>query len=243
MLKRPFMLVFALLLVISIPFLFSCSRVGSSMSGTGNIIDQELSIADFTRIQIHGEFSVQIQQATTFSVTVSTDDNLMNRIRVSREGETLKMDIEAPGNFFPTSLKVTITMPRIYELSLSGKANASLSGFQSTFNFDLRVSEGSTLTGDLESGITRFDVSEASQVALAGKALELELEASGKSKMDFGQFEVVDASASLKESSEALMNITGEFDVELNGASRMYYLGNPVIKDSSISADSILQQK
>jgi hypothetical protein len=132
--------------IVSIIFFSTCSRVVSSMIGTVNIIHQDVKIADFTRIEIRGEFVVEIIQADKFGITVSTDDNLINRIIVSREDETLKMSIEAPGNFFPTSLKTTIAMPRIYGLSLFDKAKASLSGFQTTFNFDLRASKGSSLS-------------------------------------------------------------------------------------------------
>ncbi len=233
----------AILLLTSVVYLSGCARVGSSMSGTGNIISQEVKVADFTRIDIRGGFAAEIIQSDKFSVTVSTDDNLMNRIVVSREDETLKMTIGAPGNFFPTSLKTTITMPRLYGLSLSREAGATISGFQSTFNFDLKLAEGSSLKGYLESGITNFDISGGSQVTLAGKALELVLVASGKSKLYIGDYATTDARVNLKESSEALMNISGEFDVFLSDASKMYYLGNPILRDSSLSGDSILQQK
>ena len=243
MLKRSLAFLCAALLLISIIFFSNCSRVGSSMSGTGNIIHQDVKIADFTRIEIRGEFVVEITQAEKFGITVGTDDNLINRIIVSREDETLKMSIEAPGNFFPTSLKTTIAMPRIYGLSLFDKARASLSGFQTTFNFDLRVSKSSSASGYLESGITKFIISEASQVTLAGKALELELEASGKSKLDIGEYVVDNARVDLKGASEAVINVISEFDVNLNEASRLYYLGNPIIHDSSISGDSVLQRK
>jgi hypothetical protein len=243
MLKRLLAYLLAILLLVPISFLPGCARVGSAMSGTGNIIDQEVDVADFTRIDIHGEFSVTITQAEKFSVTVSTDDNLISRIIVSREDEILKLNIEAPGNFFPTSLKTTITLPRLYSLSLSREASASLSGFQTTFNFDLNLAEGSSLTGYLETGITRFDISGASQATLAGKAIELILEASGKSKMDLGDYLVNDAHANLRESSEATMNVSQEFYVVLSDASKMYYLGDPQIKNSSISNDSIMQHK
>ncbi len=241
--KRLLRFLSAILLVTSVVYLSGCARVGSSMSGTGNIISQEVKVADFTRIDMRGEFAAEIIQSDKFSVTVSTDDNLMNRIIVSREDETLKMTIGAPGNFFPTRLKTTITMPRLYGLYLSREASATISGFQSTFNFDLKLAEGSSLNGYLESGITNFDVSGGSQVTLAGKALELILVASGKSKLNIGEYAANDARVNLKESSEALMNISGEFDVFLSDASKMYYLGNPVLRNSSLSGGSLLQQK
>jgi hypothetical protein len=220
-----------------------CSKAGSSMTGSGNIIDKKLTNINFTTVNIQGAFNAEIRQSDNFGVVISTDDNLVNRVLISSEGETLKFRIEAPASFFPTSLKVVITMPRIYGLYLSGGAKASLVDFISTFNFSLRVAEKSNVNGYIEAGITEFDISEGSQVSLKGVALELTLVASGGSKLDLGDFIVSRAKAKLKEGSEAIMYVNGRFDVTLNDASKIYYLGDPIITDAVISGGSIMRHK
>jgi len=223
--------------------LAGCHRAGSSMTGNGKIVDQTIKATDFTSINIRGAFNAEILQSDNFAVIISTDENLLNRIIVSTEGETLNFKIEAPGNFFPTSLKIRIMLPRIYGLTLSEEARAAISGFQSTFNFRLNMDSGSELTGDLEAGICDFTISGASQLSLKGKALELKLLASGKSKMDLEQFVVNKARVTFKEASEATMNINGRIDINLADASKIYYIGEPVIYDANISGGSIMKHK
>jgi len=230
-------------LLILAAFLPGCSRAASSMNGSGKIVDQDIEIAGFTRITTQAGLILELTQAESFKVTLSTDDNLVSRIVFSLEDENLKIAIQAPANFFPTSLKVKISMPRIYGLNISGETQAVISGFRSTFNFDLEVSKGSTLNGALEAGNCVFNVSGNSRVNLKGSALSLELNASGTSQLNLAEFTVNAAQISLKEKSEAYLNINGITDVKLEEGSRLYYLGDPRFSNTSISGGSFMQQK
>jgi hypothetical protein len=220
-----------------------CGKAGSSMTGSGNVIEKKLTNIAFTIVNIQGAFNAEIKQGDDFSVIISTDDNLVSRILISSKGDTLTLGIQAPASFFPTALKTTITMPRIYGLYLSGGAKASLVDFKSTYNFDLNVAEKSTLNGYIEAGITDFDISEGSQVTLKGVALELNLEVAGGSHLDLGDFIIHGARAKLKEGSEVIMNIVGKIDVTLNDASKIFYLGDPIITAATISGGSIMRRK
>ena len=191
---------------------------------------------------LQGPFNLEIVQSDSFRVTLSTDDNLISRILISPQGEVIKFSIEAPANFFPTSLKVKVAMPRIYSLNLSGGAVATIPGFKSIFNFSLNMA-GSTLSGLLDAGDSDFQVSDNSQVNLKGSAIRLDLNASGASKLNLAEFALTGAGVDLKEGSEATLNVNGRFDVRLEGASKLYYLGNPTFSDTSISGGSFMKQK
>ena len=146
------------------------------MNGSGQIISRPITVADFTRVTVQGPFNIEVDQADQFGVTISTDDNLISRVQFTREEETLTIGIQAAANFFPTKLQVKIGMPRIYTLNLSGDAKAVLNGFNSTYNFELDMSGGSTLTGNIVAGNDDFNISGASQINLQGTALSLNLD-------------------------------------------------------------------
>lgn len=228
-----------LILVILIP---GCSRAGSSMNGSGNIIDQNLKVIDFNSINVLGPFTLEISRADSYQVTLSTDDNLINRLQTSLERRTLKVRIEAPATFFPTSLKIRITMPDITSLNLSEGAKASFTGFKSVSDFTLFLSDNSVVIGDLDAIITRFHLAKSSQVSLTGSAMRLELECS-KSKLDLEKFSLITAQVKLEEASEAVLDVAGRFDVALNGASKIYYLGNPLFSNTTISGGSSMIRK
>lgn len=227
--------------LVTLALLFpGCTRAGSALNGSGKIIDQDAKVADFDSLNVQGAFNLEITQAESFKVTIITDENLVSRILISRTDKTLKIKIEAPATFFPTSLKLKIAMPQILELNLSGGAKASLAGFKSTSNFNLVLKDASFLSGNLEAGATNFYLSDASQVILQGKATTLELESAGAGKLDLGDFVLTSANVRLREASIAVLNVNGEFDVVLKDASKIYYLGNPLISNTSITGDSTM---
>jgi len=213
------------------------------MNGSGKIIDQDLKLTDFDTINVHGPFELEIIQDTAFKATLSTDENLISRVRGSLDRKTLMLSVEATATFFPTSLKVKIAMPLIAGLSLSEGAKANLSGFKSANDFNLYLNKGSNLNGSIEADDMTINLSGASQANLAGKSKTLDLQCSEGSKLDLSGFTIAKAQVKLKDASEATLNVNGELDVIMSDASKIYYLGNPLISDTSISGGSTMIRK
>lgn len=220
-----------------------CTRVGSSLNGSGKIIDQDYKISGFNAINVKGDFELEIIQSESFKVTVSTDDNLVNRIQITLDHRTLKFNIEAPATFFPTRLKAHIEMPSIIGMNLSEGAKAAMGGFKSDNEFSLFLSQGSTLTGNIEATIAHLNLSGGSQTSLKGTALSLDLDCKDASKLDLEGFAVTSADVNMNGASEAVLNVSGKFDAVLNENSKVYYLGNPLFYDTNISGGSSMIHK
>ncbi len=231
LLALPVLLILALLPT-------ACTQAGSALNGSGKIIDQNVDIADFDSLEAQGVFDLYISNSDAFRVTLSIDDNLVNRVLFSLDGKTLKMKIEAPAAFFPTTLKVKITLPQLKSLNLDAAAKATLSILESIHSFNLVLAGGSLLNGDLAADLTNFYLSGQSQVSLKGESKMLELDAAGGSHLDLGNFLLSEANVRLREASTALLNVDGDLNVVLKDASKIIYLGNPLIKNTSITGDS-----
>ncbi len=217
-----------------------CKRVSSTLNGSGKIIDQDLEIKDFTTINAKGVYNLIIQSGETYKVTVSLDDNLFKRLQVNMERKTLKLGIEAPTTFFPTTLKVTITMPKLLGLNLSGGARAAISGFKSPEDFTLFLSDKGWLEGSLVASHLTFHLSEGSKVALSGSGLKLTLDAVGDSQLDMTQYGLMRADVKLDGSSVATLNVSGQLDVELRNKSKLFFSGNPIFTKTSVTGGSTM---
>ncbi len=215
-----------------------CMQTGSALNGSGKIKDQDIELDDFDSIQVQGPFNLEIIQSASFKITLSTDDNLISRVQFSHSDKTLKVKIEAPATFFPTSLKISIAMPRIHSVNLSDGAKATIPEFNSVPNFNLVLTGGSSLNGNVEAEAANFYLSGGSQIILQGNAKKLVLDSAGASRLNLGDFILVDADVKLREASAAILNINGELNVVLKDASKIYYLGNPLITNTSITGDS-----
>jgi len=220
-----------------------CNRAGSAMNGSGVIIDKTLQVTDFSDIDAEGPFSLEVVQSDFYNVILSVDENLISRVLVSSGNRTLKLRIQAPASFFPTSLKIKIGMPIIKNLVLADEAMVSLSGFPRLDVFNLVLKQASSLNGYLEAGNIDFNVSGKSLVNLKGKAQRLQLECSGESNLDLIDFILSSANVRVIGASEANLTVNGRFDVVMDDASKILYSGNPVFYNTSISGDSTMSRK
>jgi hypothetical protein len=233
-----------LIIMISITTVFSgCGRVGSVVNGSGNIVEKKIQAADFSDVDIAGPFTVEIIQSPTYDVALSTDENLLNRVLVSIDKGTLKFSIQAPGSFFPTGLQVKIGLPAIKNIVLTESVKASLSGFSQIDNLILIMKNNSSLNGYLEVNNTDFNISGRSSVSLKGKANRLQLDCLEESRVDLTDFVLSSANVRVTGASEAILNVNGRFDVLMEGASKIYYLGNPIFSNTSISGGSTMSRK
>ena len=243
----------------------SAGCVGHGEAGSGNLVTEEFEFSDFTRVEVGGAFEVEIVQADSYRVSVTADDNLFEYIKVSKQGETLKIGLKLlPLRPLFTTLRAEISMPQIYDLDLSGATKGTVSGFSSTENLDTELSGASSLNlvemsaGDVEfelsgasrasgditaSGDARLNLSGASSVQLQGSASDLVIDASGASRVELDNFPVDNADVKLSGASGATVNLDGRLDANLSGASKLSYIGEPTMGDVRTSGGSSVSKK
>ncbi|HEY90551.1 MAG TPA: DUF2807 domain-containing protein [Dehalococcoidia bacterium] len=144
------------------------------------------SFTNFTGVAVGGAFEVNVQQSESFSVVVEADDLTLQSIKVSQNGDTLKIGRKwDPLSWIPGSSrpKATITMPVLKGLSLSGATTGTASGFSSPEEFRMELSGASRLNGDLETGEATIELSGASRAELRGSSGDLVIKVSGASKV------------------------------------------------------------
>jgi len=238
--------------------LVGCAGV---VTGSGNLDTREFDFSGFTRIEVGYAFEVEIVQSGSYSVSITADDNLFDDyIRVSKPGDTLKIGLKPALHYVSTTLKAKITMPELYELSLSGATRGSVQGFSSSHDFildlsgassldmvdmsagdiDFDISGASRVTGDITARDAEFDVSGASTVQLQGSASDIIIDASGASRAELAAFPVNDANVKLSGASRGTVNLDGRLDADLSGASKLSYIGEPTMGDIDISGASTI---
>ena len=212
--------------------------------GSGNVITEQFTFADFTRVRLQNTIAAEITRSDSFDVTVRADDNILDLLDVSREGDTLKMRL-SPGVQLrgDVTLEATITMPDLDRLHLSGASTASVSGFSSQARIDIRLSGASSLEGDLEARELDLEVSGASDVSLVGTATEITIDGSGASRLDIASFVVDIARVDLSGATEATVTVIERIDsADVSGASTLRYLGDPELGNVTTSGASSVEK-
>lgn len=205
------------------------------------MVTREFDLAGFDKVDVSHAFTVDIKQGGSFSVVVGMDDNLVDYLRVEKQGATLKIGLDTRRNYVFTHGTAEVTMPELTGLELSGASAVTIGGFESTRDLTVDVSGASHLSGDIECGDARFDVSGASHVSLRGSAEGVILDASGASSVDLSAFAVADANVEVSGASTATVNASGRLDVDASGASQVKYLGSPTLGTIDSSGGSSIE--
>ena len=257
--KKVIMAILAVTLLISI-MIAGCEGV---VTGSGNLETKQYNFSDFNRVDVGYAFEVEIDQSSSYSISITADDNVFEHIQVTKEGGTLKLDFRRVLGLGSVNLKAKVTMPQLRGLEFSGATRGTVSGFSSTEKLDVDVSGASSLDlvdisaddvkfevsgaseviGDIAAADADFDVSGASTVQLEGSAIDIVVDAFGASRVKLAAFSIDNADVELSGASSGTVKLDGRLNANLSGASKLDYIGEPTMGTINISGGSSLSKK
>jgi hypothetical protein len=240
--KRTIPIVVALTLV-ALTSLWAGGCIGENVTGSGDLTTESHALIDFTKIEAHNGFELEVTMSDTFSIEITADDNVHEYIVVKKSGDTLEIGLRGTRFYRSVTLEAKVTMPALYKIEMSGGSQAYITGFSSTHDFEVELSGGSRLSGDISAADAEFELSGGSQVDLEGAGEDLAIYASGGSRLDLEDFPIDDASIDMSGGSRATINISGTLNVALSGASRIEYVGEPTLGDLEMSGESKVARK
>ncbi len=185
-------------------------------------------------------FEAEIVKSDSFNITITADDNILERIKISQDEATLIMRLESR-LYRHITMKIEIAMPNLRGLDLDGSSRVTVKGFESSDDFHIDISGASSLNGDIKAGDVIIETSGASAVTLEGSARTLTIDASNASVVNLADFSVNTASVKLGGRTRAIVNASEKLDpVHLKNDSRLQYLGDPAFGEVETSGDSAI---
>ena len=238
----------------------ACVPLGSIV-GRGPVETHSQDFSGFTKLEIFSTFNVEVVRDASYSVTVTTNQNIFDYLDFQKDGDTLKVKLKT-GSYTVASLKAKVTLPNLASLEVNGASYASLNGFTSTSSLKLTASGASTIElvgakcgdltadisgasrikGTLESGNAIIDLSGASNVSLSGRAQNLNVTSSGASHVTLTEFTTSSAKVNFSGASSGDVNTSGRLDLSLSGASSLKYHGNATLGDVNVTGASSLNK-
>jgi len=229
----------------------------------GRVITKKFDFNDFDQIEIGSAFEVKISCSSEFSVTVTAGENIFRHLVIEKQGRVLRIMQTGGSSIVWAAKRAEIKLPEITSLTLSEASRGELSNFSSSGDLSLNVSGASNLKltkmetgnatvvvsgtskleGQLKCGDIDFELSGVSRLELVGSGKATFLKVSGASSADLADFLTTSARVNLSGASNATVKTDGNLDMDLSGASRLYYIGNPTINTINISGGSTVQKK
>jgi len=211
--------------------------------GSGNLETEGYAFTNFTKVEISSAFQFEIEQSSSHNISITADDNIIDYVQVSQDGQTLRIRLGTVRWFGPVTLRASVAMPQLLGLTVSGASRGDIYDFSSTEDVDITVSGASRVNGDITAGNIEFDISGASTIQLEGSANDMVASVSGASRLNLGSFTVNNADVNFSGASSGTVNLTGKLDANLSGASRLWYIGEPMMGDINTSGASTISKK
>jgi hypothetical protein len=216
--------------------------MAQQLKGNGEVKTQIRNVSGFSGINISGGFNVEIKQGNTESVTLETDENLLDNIKTEVRNGVLHIH-NSKGMSTSKGLMVYLTLKELNKVDVSGGVKVTGSSTFTTHTLDIDLSGGSKAYLALDVKYLKADMSGASRLTLTGKAETATLELSGASNVEAKELEAINAKVRASGASKVKINAIDTLAINASGASIIHYKGNPNISPVTSSAARILRLK
>ena len=223
--QRPLLLI--LVLVCGL-FLNACTiGNGSIIRGDGNVITATHEVTAFYNINIQGMFDVVLQPSEGQPLTLETDENLHELIKISVKNNTLYVSTTKEGIYRPTKMTLTIPYSQLENITIGGACKLTSDFPVITRNLAFRISGAADIDLELEVTSLNTNVSGAANINLEGTADSHVASLSGASNMRAERLHTQNTSISLSGAGSAHIYASNHLDASLSGVGSIRYYGDP----------------
>ena len=208
-------------LVTAVSLLVGCDRPAHS----GTQETEHRDVTGFNAIDMRGAGKFDIKVGPVESVTLSGDSRVISRITTEVRDKTLVINRDREWFWLEDNerLKVSITLPQLTALRLSGAGDVDVSG--------------------LNGGSSSIALSGAGRMSAEGKLDELTVNLSGAGHGDFSRVDAGSATVTMSGAGSIFVHPIDALNATLNGVGSIEYEGNPTKITSAIHGIGSISQR
>lgn len=232
---QPFFIVIFLFL------LSSCNLGLNIKKGNGNIITVQKDISDFSGLEIGGNYKLSLEEGNAPSLTIKTDENLLDFINVESHND--KLYINNVHTLKSTDgIYIYITYKNLNEISCSGTSFIKNKGSLKTDHLKVDMSGAGAVEMDLEVNNLDVDLSGAGMVKFTGYAENENFDISGAGGLKAFNLKSNNCDISLSGIGGAEVFVTEKLDATISGIGGISYRGQPNIIERHITGLGKIKQ-
>lgn len=238
--KQRFLKITVLFSLLTLLF-SACKKENRECSGS---IEKTFNLTDFTRIEAGENFSIDVRKAASHSIKASGCSNDLEDLNMFvGNGNVLHISYKAFSNK-RSRVNLSITLPQLNSLMLSGASNTTVSGFGNQNTVIRNILSGTaecTLTG---TGInTQVELSGTAKLNVTGNTLSLYGNMSGDSRLNSYGLQSDEVDIATSGTAQAYIMPLQQLFVEASGNSCVYYKGEPTTKSVILNGTAKVVQE
>jgi hypothetical protein len=197
----------------------------------------EQDLGDVTELKVSGIFNLYLSQGDKPSIHIDGDEDLVKKLKVNQNGESLELKFEELKNTFFGNSKpdVYLTLSDLKVLEFDGVGNFKS---QDTFKVDEIRMEGNGV-GDI---LLRFEAKKIDaefnllgNLNLEGSADEIHLSNEGIGNIEASKLQAKSMTLVSSGIGKVSVHCTGELSITINGIGTVSYTGNPTVIKEEIN--------
>ena len=210
----------------------SCPALPKDPSFSAN---DQFGLKDFNSIDMKGLFNVRVEKGKTYAVEVKGPESERKRYDVYVNGETLVIEYDDKRKFFwkknllnDDQMNVTITMPKLRELDITGAGKLDFRGFDED-EVDVKLKGAIVADGELNANTLNVELTGASFLDLKGSGKFMEADIIGASGLRAYGYEVKHCIVEARGASMAKVNVSETLEIKKGIASSVSHRGSPEV--------------
>lgn len=230
-------------------FIFLASSCGNDVfnictQGEGALEIREIDLEDIEGLDLRMSADIKIIDGDEQKITIESESNIIDKILDDSEVEKGIWEIKFKGCQKSSFLEITVTIPELSYLKISGSGNIESEGqlLNTDENMDLRISGSGDMDlelGDLNS--IDMEIAGSGSYELSGTANESDIKISGSG--DIMNFDMIaqDSKIHISGSGDAQLTAIESLDASISGSGDICYKGNPSV-ESSVSGSGDIKK-
>ena len=246
--------------VLMVMTLSSCYEEMWGIRGAGPIVTEEITLDEFTGIDLVGAFDVKIAYGAEQSVMVEGHHNIIDRLETGVFDGVWKIKL-LPALYRDHHLTINITIPYIDEIYLSGSGDIETEGFTGLHDLDVELLGSGRIrgTGTFEvADHAHFSVTGSGDIDMAINTTEVysdifgsgDIHLNGTSEMvkinieGSGNYEGYGMESSkydvhIVSSGNAYVFAKSALDASITGSGNVYYKGEPAVNAKVLGSGNV----
>lgn len=191
---------------------------GVAAQGTGGT--RTYAIADFTEVELRGADNVDIRVGPGFSVRADGDSELLDHLKISREGNVLRIGrTRTTGwSWGGGRAKISVTMPALAAVGVAGSGDLTADRAQGPSFRGSVAGSGNLSVGTVAVDRAEVSLAGSGDARLAGTAKQLTVEIAGSGDVDANGLTASAASVSVAGSGGVRAQVDGPAKVSVMGS-------------------------
>lgn len=230
----------ALLALPSLLLFTSCDP--NAIKGDGEILTETRTEKDFTGVDAAVPGKINVKHGPIFKVVVQVEENLLPYLKTEVESNGVLHIYFSEEVRDVDGLVVSLTMPALESIRLSGSGTVATTGLFSGASMDIDVSgSGEVVTDFMDFDNIDVQLSGSGEIELHGTGGILKSQISGSGDFEALDCPVREAEVSVSGSGTARVDVAQKLKARVSGSGDVYYEGDPVVDGDVSGSGKILK--